>query len=106
MKSLFSEPEIISEERGDQKTIKGSSSQREIYVVQQGDTMSSISRKFNIPEIKLRELNKLRMFQFNIQTTAYDIIDGEDKSLKDLMDENKNYYYLRVVLPILFFHTW
>lgn len=59
MKSLFSEPEIISEERGDQKTIKGSSSQREIYVVQQGDTMSSISRKFNIPEIKLRELNKL-----------------------------------------------
>lgn len=59
MKSLFSEPEIITTETDNQKTIKGSSSQREIYIVQQGDTMGSIAKKFNISEIKLRELNKL-----------------------------------------------
>jgi LysM repeat protein len=59
MKSLFSEPEIISPETDNQKTIKGSSSQREIYIVQQGDTVVGIATKFNLSETKLRELNKL-----------------------------------------------
>lgn len=59
MKSLFSEPEIIAPETDNQKTIKGSSSQREIYIVQQGDTVVGIATKFNLSETKLRELNKL-----------------------------------------------
>jgi len=59
MKSLFSEPEIIAPEIDNQKTIKGASSQREIYIVQQGDTVVGIATKFNLSETKLRELNKL-----------------------------------------------
>ncbi|MEY4029841.1 MAG: LysM domain, partial [Bacteroidota bacterium] len=35
------------------------SSQREIYIVQQGDTVSGIAIKFNLSETKLRQLNKL-----------------------------------------------
>lgn len=57
--SLFSEPEIITTEGESQKTVKGSSSQREIYIVQQGDTVNSIAAKFNISETKIRQLNKL-----------------------------------------------
>ena len=57
--SLFSEPEIITTEDENQKTVKGSSSQREIYIVQQGDTVNTIATKFNISEIKIRQLNKL-----------------------------------------------
>jgi LysM repeat protein len=57
--SLFSDPEIITTEAENQKTVKGSSSQREIYIVQQGDTVKAIAIKFNLSEIKLRELNKL-----------------------------------------------
>jgi LysM repeat protein len=57
--SLFSEPEIISTEVENQKTVKGSSSQREIYIVQQGDTVNGIAIKFNLSETKLRQLNKL-----------------------------------------------
>ena len=57
--SLFSDPEIITTEAENQKTVKGSSSQREIYIVQQGDTVKAIALKFNLSEIKLRELNKL-----------------------------------------------
>jgi LysM repeat protein len=57
--SLFSEPEIISTEVENQKTVKGSSSQREIYIVQQGDTVNGIALKFNLSETKLRQLNKL-----------------------------------------------
>lgn len=59
MKSLFTEPEIISPDLDSQKTIKGSSSKREIYIVQQGDTVSGIAIKFNLTEVRLRELNKL-----------------------------------------------
>jgi LysM repeat protein len=59
MKSLFTEPEILSPDIERQQTIKGSSSKREIYIVQQGDTLSGIAIKFNLTEIKLRELNKL-----------------------------------------------
>lgn len=57
--SLFSEPEIISAGDENQKTVKGSSSQREIYIVQQGDTVNGIAIKFNLTEAKLRQLNKL-----------------------------------------------
>lgn len=57
--SLFSEPEIISTGDENQKTVKGSSSQREIYIVQQGDTVNEIAIKFNLTEAKLRQLNKL-----------------------------------------------
>jgi LysM repeat protein len=57
--SLFSEPEIISSGDENQKTVKGSSSQREIYIVQQGDTVNGIAIKFNLTEAKLRQLNKL-----------------------------------------------
>lgn len=57
--SLFSEPEIISTDVENQKTVKGSSSQREIYIVQQGDTVNAIAVKFNLSESKLRQLNKL-----------------------------------------------
>ncbi len=57
--SLFSEPEIISTGDENQKTVKGSSSQREIYIVQQGDTVNGIAIKFNLTEAKLRLLNKL-----------------------------------------------
>ena len=57
--SLFSEPEIISTGDENQKTVKGSSSQREIYIVQQGDTVNKIATKFNLSEAKLRQLNKL-----------------------------------------------
>jgi len=57
--SLFSEPEIISTDVENQKTVKGSSSQREIYIVQQGDTVNGIAIKFNLSETKLRQLNKL-----------------------------------------------
>ncbi len=57
--SLFSEPEIISTGDENQKTVKGSSSQREIYIVQQGDTVNGIAIKFNLTEAKLRQLNKL-----------------------------------------------
>jgi LysM repeat protein len=57
--SLFSDPEIITTEAENQKTVKGSSSQREIYIVQQGDTVKAIAIKFNLSETKLRELNKL-----------------------------------------------
>jgi LysM repeat protein len=57
--SLFSEPEIITTEGENQKTVKGSSSQREIYIVQQGDTVKIIATKFNISETKIRQLNKL-----------------------------------------------
>ena len=57
--SLFSEPEIISTGDENQKTVKGSSSQREIYIVQQGDTVNGIAMKFNLTEAKLRQLNKL-----------------------------------------------
>jgi LysM repeat protein len=57
--SLFSEPEIISTDLENQKTVKGSSSQREIYIVQQGDTVNGIAIKFNLSETKLRQLNKL-----------------------------------------------
>jgi LysM repeat protein len=39
--------------------VKGSSSQREIYIVQQGDTVNGIAIKFNLTEAKLRQLNKL-----------------------------------------------
>jgi LysM repeat protein len=57
--SLFSEPEIINTEGENQKTVKGSSSQREIYIVQQGDTVNTIATKFNLSETKIRQLNKL-----------------------------------------------
>lgn len=57
--SLFSEPEIISTDVENQKTVKGSSSQREIYTVQQGDTVNTIATKFNLSEANLRQLNKL-----------------------------------------------
>lgn len=57
--SLFSEPEIISTDGENQRTVKGSSSQREIYIVQQGDTVNAIAIKFNLSETKLRQLNKL-----------------------------------------------
>lgn len=57
--SLFSEPEIISTDGENQRTVKGSSSQREIYIVQQGDTVNAIAVKFNLSETKLRQLNKL-----------------------------------------------
>jgi LysM repeat protein len=57
--SLFSDPEIITTDAENQKTVKGSSSQREIYIVQQGDTVKAIAIKFNLSETKLRELNKL-----------------------------------------------
>lgn len=57
--SLFSEPEIISTEVDNSKTVKGASSQREIYIVQQGDTVKTIATKFNLSETKIRQLNKL-----------------------------------------------
>lgn len=57
--TLFSEPEIISTEVDIAKTVKGASSQREIYIVQQGDTVKSIATKFNLSETKIRQLNKL-----------------------------------------------
>jgi len=51
-----------------------------------GLTALDYAKKRGLEEV-VRELNKLRMFQFNIQTTAIDIIDGKYKSLKDLIEE-------------------
>lgn len=59
MKTLFSEPEVIASETESTNTTRRSSSQREVYIVQQGDTFYSIAKKFNLSESALRELNKI-----------------------------------------------
>lgn len=51
-----------------------------------GLTALDYAKKRGLEEV-VRELNKLIILNFNIQTTAFDIITGDYKSLKDLIEE-------------------
>jgi len=59
IKALFPEPEVIGGGEEASRPAKGASSRREIYIVQQDDTLSAIARRFNVTEERLRALNKL-----------------------------------------------